>query len=76
MTTLHHIAQKDNSKSVVGMAVSYRDNIIGKVINILRDKYDELEGLQVRKDADSSIMSIHSNRIAGIDESSNLVYIN
>lgn len=74
MTSLHQVAH-NSSDSIVGMAVSYKDEIIGKVIHILRDKYDELEGVQIRKNSDSTIMSIHSKRIEGIDETNSLLFV-
>jgi len=76
MTELQHFSLKRFPKNIIGMKVSASNSIIGAVTNILRNSDNQIEGVEIRRDRDQTFLSIHYNRIAGIDEEHGIVVIN
>ena len=76
MTALHCFAGQGRARVIVGMKVAASKSIIGTVTKVLQNNNNEIEALEVRRDRDYSILAVHNNRIAGIDEEQGTIMIN
>ena len=76
MTALHCFAGQGAARSIVGMKVTASNSIIGIVIKVLQNNNNEVEAVEIRRDRDYSILAVHNNRIAGIDEELGTIMIN
>jgi len=57
------------------MKAAFSNIAIGRVIKLLYAE-NEFAGVEMQKDSDSSIISVHRKRIEGVDEDKGVLVIN
>ncbi len=65
---LSQIAREGAVDSLIGMEVESGGKIMGKVKNLVRDKFDRLSGIEVKPDEGSEILPVPYGNIEGVDE--------
>jgi|GEM_PF-3554125 len=60
---------------IIGMNVVSNGKIIGKVIKTIYEE-NELSGVEILKNSDSSVISVHRNRIENVDTQKSELVIN
>jgi hypothetical protein len=73
LTPLGDLARRRQMDMVVDCQVETGGKIIGKVINILKDKYERVSGFEIK--AESGIKVIPYEWVAGIDESRKVMIV-
>lgn len=74
--TSFYIFSKTQPNNIIGLKVSASKNVIGTVTGVIKSEDNLIHSIDVRKDRDSTVLSVHQNRIAGVDEEKGLIIIN
>ena len=75
MKSLLELSEMDASQSIIGMKATCNNIAIGRVVKLLYNE-NELAGVEIQKDSDSSIITVYRKRIEGVDEEKNVLIIN
>jgi len=75
MTSLMSFIGSKTNK-IIGLKVSASKSVIGTVTGVVKDEDNRIESVNVRKDRDSTTLTVHQNRIQGIDEEKGVLVIN
>jgi hypothetical protein len=75
MTSIDKFAET-GTNDIVGLKVAASKNVIGSVTSVVKTDDDKIQSVNVRKDRDSTMVAVHQNRIAGVDEEKGVLVIN
>ena len=75
MKSLQELSETGTTQSILGMKAVSGNIAIGSVIKLLYDE-NELTGVEIQKNSDSSIITVYRKRIEGVDEEKGELVIN
>jgi hypothetical protein len=75
LLSLAQLSRAGKIRTIVGYSLEVEGKIVGKVLQLLQDKYGRLEGLQIelQKEGSVSKLALPYAKVSGVDEGRKVV---